>query len=87
MGGGWSWAAAGLHAFQGACAYGWLVFLLALNGGERCRGEEGQPVDEVGGTTGGDNWQINARVQGWSRGRWGRKRRKSRVNSGGRSGC
>lgn len=57
-------AAASLHAFQGARPYRCLVFLLPSNGGERGRGKEGQPVDEVGGTARWDHGQVKPRVQG-----------------------
>lgn len=87
MGRAWGCAAAVLHAFQGACSCGWLVFLLPSNGGECCRGKEGQPVDEVGGTARWDYWQKKSRVQGWSRSGWCRKRREARVNCSSRSWC
>lgn len=63
-GGLWGCAAASLHAFRGAHPYGWLVFLLPSNGGERGRGKEGQPVDEVGGTARWNHGQVKPRVQG-----------------------
>lgn len=57
-------AAASFHAFQGARPYGWLVFLFPSNSGKCGRGKEGQPVDEVGGTTRWDHGQVKPRVQG-----------------------